>query len=79
MCIVQGDLLFYVFQESCHPDHLGYDIVINTAVLNPQCGLVTQKIIHFNLTWFGRCHYMNFKMAAIATVIDLVRNDFSNS
>ena len=22
--------------------------------------------------WFGRCHYMNLKMAAIATIIDLV-------
>ena len=44
-------MLFYVFQESCHADHLGYDLVINTAVLNPQCCLVTQKIIHFNLTY----------------------------
>ena len=22
--------------------------------------------------WFGRCHYMNLKMAAIANIIDLV-------
>ena len=59
---------------------LGYLNRMILAILNLCLTVMPPIKFQLNRTWFGkRCHLKNFKMAAMAAILDSEWNDFSNS
>ena len=62
------EMSFEEFQDGWHGGNLGYGKGTILAILNLH---VTHQISALPDLWFGRCHLKNFKMAVLATILDI--------
>ena len=72
-----AELSFEEFQDGHHGGHLGYWNGTILAILNLCVTMMPSIKFQLNLTGFGmRCCLKNFKMAAMAAILDIGMEPF---